>query len=131
MVATSITATGRIWIVDKIDNTTGAATMFIGWGTGGSGTLSTATTTDTGLQASATESFATTAVSQPATDTNQWVGTLTNQKAGGKTVEEAGVFTASTAAGGVMIIRATHSSTTLATGDAIQYTFSLQQVATA
>lgn len=129
MVATSITATGRQWIVDRIDNTIGAATWFGAWGTGGSGTLSTATTTDTALQAEATEARVAATVSQSAVDTNQFVWTQTNQKAGGKTIEEAAVINVAT--GGTMLIRATHGALSLATGDSIQYTVTLQQVATA
>jgi hypothetical protein len=125
MTATVYTATGKAWVVDRIDGTIATATWYIGWGTGGSSTGSTATGTETALQAEATEARSAATVSQPAADTNQWVATLTNQKAGGKTVEEAGVFTASTS--GVLIIRTTHGGVALATGDSIQYTFTLQQ----
>jgi hypothetical protein len=120
------TTTGKGLVVDLVDNTISAATFFIAWGTGGSSTGGTATAGDTGLKATATESYVAATVSQPAADTNQFVGTLTNQRAGGVTIEEAGVFSASTAAG-VMLIRASHGGVALATGDSIQYTFTLQQ----
>jgi hypothetical protein len=111
-------------VVDLIDNTIAAATMFIMWGTGGSSTGATATKGDTGLFVSATETFATTAVSQPAADTNQWVGTLTAGTA--KTIEEAGLFTASSGAGS-LVIHGNFGGIALATGDSIQFTVSLEQ----
>jgi hypothetical protein len=123
--AVSYTTNGKGYVVDRIDGTISAATHWVGWGTGGSSTGSTATVGDTALQAEATESRISTTNSQPAADTNQFVATLTNQKAGGKTVEEAGLFTASS--GGTLIIRTTHGGVSLATGDSIQYTFQLQQ----
>ena len=126
--AVTYSTAGRGLVVDLIDNTIGAATMFIGWGTGGSSTGSTATISDTALQAEATESRATTVVSQPTADTNQWVGTLTNQKAGGKIIEEVAVLSASTA--GTLLIRSTHGGVSVATGDSIQYTITLQQSST-
>ena len=123
--AVSYTTAGKGLVVDLIDNSITAATFFIAWGTGGSSTGSTATVGDTALQAEATEVRGTAVASQPAADTNQFVATLTNQKAGGKTVEEAGVLNIAT--GGVLLIRTTHGGVALATGDSIQYTFTLQQ----
>lgn len=123
--AVTYSTAGKGAVVDLIDNTISAATFWIGWGTGGSSTGSTATVGDTALQAEATESRISATVSQPSADTNQFVATLTNQKAGGKTVEEAAVFLASS--GGTLLIRTTHGGVALATGDSIQYTFTLQQ----
>lgn len=129
MVATNLTATGITFLTDKIDSTTTASTFWIGWGTGGSSTGGTATSADTGLKASATEAWVAGTLSQSAVDTNQFVATITAGTA--KTVEEAGVF-AGTATGSVKIlIRASHGGVVLATGDAIQYTFTLQLTATA
>ena len=124
MVATVYTTVGAGVVVDLIDETIGAATMFIMWGTGGSGTLATAAVGDTGLFVSATETFATTAVSQPSADTNQWVGTLTAGTA--KTIEEAGLFTASSGAAPI-VIHGNFGGIALATGDSIQFTVTLQQ----
>jgi len=123
MVATVYTTSGAGVVVDLIDNTITAATMFIQWGTGGSSTGATATAGDTALFAAATESLATTAVSQPSADTNRWVGTITAGSA--KTVEEAALFTASS--GGTMVIHGNFGGIALATGDSIQFTVSLQQ----
>ncbi len=121
--AISYTSVGEAEVVDRIDGTQTATDFFIGWGTGGSGTGSTATKADTALEAEATEVRGTAVASQPAADKNQWVATITETT--GKTIEEVGLFTLATV--GVMIIRATHAAVTLATGDAIQYTFSLEQ----
>lgn len=123
--AVAYTTNGKGLVVDLVDNTITVATFFIGWGTGGSSTGSTATIGDTALQAEATEARVSSTVSQPAADTNQFVATITNQKAGGKTVEEVGVFNASAA--GTLLIRGTHGGVALATGDSIQYTVTLQQ----
>lgn len=125
MVATVLTATGITFLTDKIDSTTTASTFWIGWGTGGSSTGGTATSADTGLKASATEAWVAASLSQPAVDTNQYVATITAGTA--KTVEEAGVFAGtSTGASVKILIRASHGGVVLATGDAIQYTFTLQ-----
>ena len=125
MTAVSYTATGRAAIVDIIDNTSATPSYWFGWGTGGSSTLSTATTTDVALQAEATESRILTSNSQPDTVTNQFVATITAGT--GKVIEEFGLFTASTS--GSIIIRATQGGITLATGDSIQATFQLAQTA--
>ena len=133
MVATVVTTTGAGFIIDKLDNTVGAATYFIGWGTGGSGTGGTATYADAALKATATETqgtgsgYATTAVSQPSADTLRFVSTITAGVA--KTIEEVGVLTSS-ATSGVLVIRGSHAAVTLATGDSIQYTVNLQVVPT-
>ena len=125
MVATVYVNAGQNFVADVIDGTTNATDQDyrIAWGTGGSSTGGTATDADTALEAEATEVRATTVTSQPSTDTNQWVGTLTAGTA--KTIEEAGLFT--TATGGTMIIRGSHGGITLATDDSIQYTITLQQ----
>lgn len=126
MTATIFTTTGANWITDKFDNTYGTATFFGGWGTGGSSTGATATAGDTDLKAEATESRVSCTMSQPSANINQFVYTLTNQKAGGKTVEETAIFLASgTGGSATLIIRANHGGSVLATGDAIQYTVQL------
>ena len=123
MTATVLTATGLTFITDKMDSTTTASTYWIGWGTGGSSTGGTATSADTGLKASATEAWQAATLSQPTDASNRFVATITAGTA--KTIEEAGVF-AGTATGSVkLLIRASHGGQTLATGDAIQYTFDM------
>jgi hypothetical protein len=128
MTATVLTATGITFLVDRLDDTATATNFWIAWGTGGSSTGGTATSADTGLKAAATEAWAAAALSQPAVDTNQFVATITAGT--GKTIEEAILFAGTTTATSVAtnrcIIRASHGGQTLATGDAIQYTFSLQ-----
>jgi hypothetical protein len=128
MTATVLTATGITFLVDRVDNTTTATNFWIAWGTGGSSTGATATSADTGLAAAATEAWAAAALSQPAVDTNTFVATITAGT--GKTIEEmilfGGTSTATSVATNRCIIRASHGGQTLATGDAIQYTVSLQ-----
>ena len=125
MVAAVVTATGRTFIVDKIDDTSTATGAFIGWGTGGSGTGGTATDVDTGLKAAATEAFQVATKSQPNADTNQYVATITAGTA--KTIEEAIVLVGTGTATGTnkTLIRASHGGQTLATGDSIQYTITM------
>src|SRR3990167_1788076 len=123
MVAVTYTSAGEGFVVDKIDGTITATAYMIAWGTGGSGPLGTATKADTALAAEATEARATTVTSQPTADKNQWVGTLTSGTT--KTIEE--MMLTVSATGGVCIIRATHGAVSLATGDGIQYTVTLEQ----
>lgn len=126
MTATVVTATGITKIIDKIDGTSTATNAWIGWGTGGSGTGGTATDTDTGLSAAATEAWVAATLSQPDTDTNRFVATITAGTA--KTIEEAIVFFGTgtaTTGDGVALIRASHGGQTLATGDSIQYTINM------
>lgn len=129
--AVSYTTVGRGRIVDCVQGNataTGPGTAtewYVMWGTGGSGTLSTATASDVALVAEATETRIVPTLSQPAADTNQWLGTITNQKVGGKTIEEVAILTAT--AGGVCVIRSTFGAVAVATGDSIQFTVTLQQ----
>jgi len=126
MTATIYVDDGTELIVDRADGTATATTDYIGWGTGGSSTGGTATNTDSALRAEATQARVLATRSQPSADTNQWLATITHDgPTGSKTIEEAGIFTTTT--GGTMIIRASHGGVVLATDDAIQYTFTLQQ----
>lgn len=128
MTATVLTATGITFLVDRVDDTATATNFWIAWGTGGSSTGGTATSADTGLKAAATEAWAPATLSQPAVDTNQFVATITAGT--GKTIEEMIVFAGTSTATGTStnrcLIRASHGGQTLATGDAIQYTVTLQ-----
>lgn len=132
MTASSVTATGITFFIDRIDDTSTATNFWIAWGTGGSSTGGTATAADTGLKAAATEAFAAAALSQPAVDTNQFVATITAGT--GKTIEEVilfgGTSTATSVASNRCIIRASHGGQALATGDAIQYTITHQMFPT-
>lgn len=127
MTDTVVTATGLSFFVDRTDDTSTATNWWIGWGTGGSSTGATATSADTGLAAAATEAWAAATPSQPSTVSNAFVATLTAGTA--KTVEEAILFAGTSTATGTAtnrcIVRASHGGQTLATGDAIQYTFTI------
>lgn len=119
--------TGKAEIVKRIIGSSTATVYYIGWGTGGSGTLATATVGDTLLFAEATEARVLATLSATTVDTAQFVATITNQKAGGKTIEEGGVFGATSTATAPLIIHTTFGDITTATGDSIQFTFTLQQ----
>lgn len=129
MTAVVFTTTGARWDADKfVDLATAsgpntATTWYIGFGTGGSSTGATATAGDTDLKAAATEARVVATVTQPSATTDQWTGTITCGRAGGFTVEEAGLFNAT--ASGIMVIRGSHGGVALATGDSIAYTIQL------
>ena len=127
MTAAVVTATGITFLVDRVDNTSSATNFYVGWGTGGSSTGATATTGDTGLKVAATEAWQPATLSQPDTDTNRFVATITSGTI--KTIEEAIVFGGTSTATGTAtnrcIIRASHGGQVLAIGDAIQYTFNM------
>lgn len=121
--ATVYTDAGEVVVVDLIDGTSGthldATNAKIAWGTG----AGTAAKGDTTLFTEASEARVVPTVSQPAGDTNRWVGTLTADA--GKTITNAGLFNA--ASGPTLIIHGDHAGQALLTGDRIEYTISLQQ----
>jgi hypothetical protein len=127
LVDTCLTATGITFLVDRTDDTATATNAWIAWGTGGSSTGGTATSADTGLKAQATEAFAPATLSQPADTTNRYVATITAGTA--KVIEEAMVFCGTSTATSVgtnrCLIRASFGGQSLATGDAIQFTFDM------
>ncbi|MFQ5500445.1 MAG: hypothetical protein ACE5FH_12320 [Candidatus Zixiibacteriota bacterium] len=61
--------------------------------------------------------------SQPLADKNQWLATMTAD--GAKTITNAGIFTAST--GGILILHSDFTGISLALGDKIEFTFTLEQ----
>lgn len=124
-------ATGQKWTdigqgyaVDLLDlNTRGAAasTYFGAWGAGST----TPAVTDTALvseNAEARTSIPAGSMSQPASDTVRWVYIIV--ATGTRTVQETGIFSASTA--GNMYIRIVHGSLALESGDQVTYTVNLQ-----
>src|SRR3990167_3986439 len=117
--ASIYTNAGQVWVVDAIDATVTPGTHYIGWGTG----AGTAGVTDTTLFTEATEARSSATKSQPATDTNQWVATLTAD--GTKTITNAGVWTARS--GGPLIVKGAFTGIALAANDAIEFTIPLQQ----
>lgn len=108
----------------------GTEPKYIQWGTG----AGTAAVADTGLFSTSTTTEARTAGTSSAvttsqtSDTYQVVGTIT--AAGARTITEVGLFDAagsgSPPTGGNFWFHADHGSTTLASGDAIQYTLKTQ-----
>src|SRR3990167_226878 len=117
--ASIYTDAGQVWVVDVIDATATPGTHYIGWGTG----AGTAGGTGTTLFTEATEARSSATKSQPATDTNQWVATITAD--GPKTITNAGVFTATTA--GTMLVKGDFTGIALDANDAIEFTITLQQ----
>lgn len=121
--ATVYTDAGEVVVVDLIDGTSAvhldATNAKIAWGTG----AGTAAKTDTTLFTEASEARVAATVSQPAGDTNRWVGTLTADAP--KTITNAGLFNAAT--GPTLIVKGDFTGIALATGDKIEFTISLQQ----
>lgn len=114
------TSDGETLVVDLIDNTVAAATMFVGWGSATSAEAK----GDTALGAEFAEDRSSgLTISQPTSDTNQWVGSVT--AATSHEVAEGGLFNASS--GGKMMIRGLFSTIALSSGDSIEFTFQLQQ----
>lgn len=111
---------GKQLIVDRIDDTaSGANTDYVSGGTGAGG----AAVGNTTLSTEVGEARASCTKSQSAADTNQWQGTQTYT--GSHTITNAGVFDA--AASGTLILSADSLSIAVGDGDAILYTFRLQQ----
>ena len=117
------TTAGKAVIPDLIDGTSStvlsAANAKIGWGTG----AGTAAVGDTTLFTEASEARVAAAISQPTSDKNQWVATITAD--GAKTITNAGLFNA--AAAGTMFIKGDFTGVVLALGDKIEFTITLQQ----
>lgn len=121
--ATVYTNAGEDVVVDLIDGTSAvhldATNAKVAWGTGGG----TAAKTDTTLFTEASEARVVPAVSQPATDTNRWIATMTAD--GAKTITNAGLF--NSAAGATLIVKGDFAGILLALGDKIEFTITLQQ----
>lgn len=106
---------GEDFIVDQID---AFGTYYLAWGTG----AGTAAKGDTTLFSEASESRVSTTDSQPASDTMQWVATITAD--GTKTITNAGVFDAATV--GNLIVKGDHTGVAVVLSDQIEYTVTLQ-----
>lgn len=121
--ATVYTAVGEGVVVDLVDGTSAvhldATNAKIAWGTG----AGTAAKGDTTLFTEASEARVAATVTQPAADTNQWVGTLTAD--GAKTITNAGLFDAATA--GNLVIHGDFTGIALALNDQIEFTITLEQ----
>ena len=114
------TQAGEELVVDLIDDTaSGSATHYVSAGTG-AGSFGKGSTT---LFTEVSEARASATKSQPAVDKNQWQGT--QAYTGAKTITNAGVFNATS--GGTLILAVDGLSITVANGDSIQFTFTLEQ----
>lgn len=111
------TDAGENLVADIIDGTTAAPTWYIGWGTG----ADTADKTDTTLSTEASESRVAASTSQPASNQNQFTGTITAD--GTKTITNAGVLSASTS--GTLLLFSDFTGVALTSGDQIAFTFTL------
>lgn len=116
---------GQEFAVDQLDkNTAIAAASFSYFGAWGS-SATTPAVTDTALgseNAEARTSIPAGSMSQPATDTVRWTYVIV--ATGTRTVQETGIFSASSA--GNMHVRIVHGSLALESGDQITYTINLQ-----
>lgn len=116
--ATVFTSTGEVYNADVLDGTIGASTGYwVGWGTG----AGTAAKSDTSLFTESTEARVLCTESQPADDTNRWVGTITAGAA--KTITNAGLFTSSA---GSLHIHGDFAGIALSSGDAIEFTINFE-----
>jgi hypothetical protein len=112
------TDAGEDFITDLVDGTASApANYYIAWGTGTTAPAA----TDTALVTEAAEARVIATESQPSSNVNRFVGTIT--ASGTKTIAEAGLFTASTV--GTMLVRGTHTGVPVVSSDQIQYTIEI------
>jgi hypothetical protein len=102
--ATKVTTAGRDWMIDKLDTTVATKMEYIGMGTrvGPSGSGVT--------------------LSQPSSDTNRAVGTITATAT--RAVTNAGTFTA--ASSGTLGVHGDFTTVNLLSGDAITFTIDSQ-----
>jgi hypothetical protein len=119
------TDVGQAFAVDQLDkNTAVAAASFSYFGAWGSGSTTPAVG-DTALVSENPESRTSIpagSMSQPAADTVRWTYVIV--ATGSRTVQETGIFSASTA--GNMYIRIVHGSLALESGDQVTYTVNLR-----
>lgn len=111
------TDAGEDLTADILDGTTAVPTWKVAWGTG-AGTAAKGNTT---LFTEAAEARVTTAQSQPSSNVNQFVGTITS--ASGQTITNGGIFDA--ASSGNMLLKSDFTGIVLATNDKIEFTFQL------
>lgn len=119
------TDVGQAFAIDQLDKNTAVAaasfSYFGAWGSGGT----TPAIGDTALvseNAEARTSIPAGSMSQPSADTLRWTYVIV--ATGTRTVQETGIFTASTA--GNMHIRVVHGSLALESGDQVTYTVNLR-----
>jgi hypothetical protein len=111
------TDAGEDITADIMDGTTVAPTWRVGWGTG----AGTAAKTDTTLFTESAEARVVTTQSQPASNQNRFVGTITASAP--RTITNGGILSA--AAAGTLLLHSDFTGLVLAAGDSIQFTFTL------
>jgi len=116
--ATVYTDAGEDWTADVFDGTSSPpANYFVGWGTG----AGTAAKGDTTLFTEASEARVAATESQPTSNTNRLVATITAD--GSKTITNAGSFDQST--GGSLIVHGDFTGIVLTLNDKIEFTIDL------
>jgi hypothetical protein len=125
-VATVVTNAGEEFVVDKLKETVSTEPNYVGWGEG----AGTAAKADTDLFTPVNTDQANTVLRQLGTSSKtgtgatakyQVVATLTSPNVNNKT--NAGLWTAVSA--GTLVVKGDHTSTPMAIGDQIQYTFTI------
>ena len=112
------TTVGEQQFADYLDGTTAVPSAFyIDWGTGGT----TAVKGDSALTTPGGESRVIGTPTQPTASVNRFVATIT--ASGGKTIDEMGLFSASTS--GNMIVSSTFTGIVLASGAKIEFTIDM------
>lgn len=112
------TDVGETLVADFVDGTASApANWYVAWGTG----AGTAAKGDTTLFTEASESRVAVTESQPSSNVNQFVGTIT--ASGAKTITNAGIFDASS--GGNLLLKSDFTGVALGASDSIEFTFTL------
>ena len=114
------TEDGEEYLTDLINGDDAIpADYYIHWGTGGTE----AAKANTAMEAAGTESREAAVLTQPTASVSQWVATMTCN-ATGKSIQEFGVFDASTA--GIMIIRKNITSVAVEEDDTMEITVTLE-----
>lgn len=132
--ATVVTNLGKAKFADRVRaSPAGSAPKWAAMGKGATGASRTAVasdvnlTTETEMRVSGSESVATVAVTN---DSYQNVATITATTAcstGAQSIDEAGLFDASSSGGGNMFTSATFPVQSLNPGDSLQFTWKVQQ----
>ena len=117
--ATVYTDAGEDLVVDMIDGGAAPTNWYVAWGTG----AGTAVKGDTALFNEASESRVITTDTQPSSNINQFLGTITAD--GTKTITHAGILDASTA--GTLLIIGDFAGIAVDSGDKIEFTVQLTQ----
>jgi hypothetical protein len=120
--ANIFTEAGEAFIADLVDGTvTKPANYYVAWGTG----AGTAAKADTTLFTESAEEVRTAAtLSQPAADTNRFVGRI-EVATSNKTITNAGVLTEDGTPAGILLLKSDFTGLPLNIGDSVEFTFDL------